>query len=341
MSDTPTSLNTVLPAPVEGYTNLITSEYSGQPNFTASVAAAIQPFADLQAILKALIQCYDLDTAVGVQEDAVGLWVGRSRYLEETLNVYFSLDTAGLGLDQGIWYQIGDPLSGLTILDDDDYRILLRAVIAANNWNGTVPGAYTAWNILFAGTGVNILIDTVASLEMAIALVGQLPSAVVSALFTTGELDLKPAGVTLYHVLPTLYPAAVIPGVPIFGLDAQNQSIAGLDYGAWGYWVEEEVGVPYVVEVLQPWLWNDGGVLALFPQADWPDTSSVPGAVYSDGGVAAIVPGITPNPSAPPIIFGRIFAAQLLLIGGGNLPLPSGGLLPGQLYNNGNVICVA
>ena len=65
------------------------------------VATLCQPFVDEQSVLNSLPGKYDLDSAVGVQLDAVGEWVGISRELAVPLsNVYFSLDIAGLGLDQ-------------------------------------------------------------------------------------------------------------------------------------------------------------------------------------------------------------------------------------------------
>ena len=60
---------------------------------------------------------------------------------------------------------------------------------------------------------------------------------------------------------------------------------------------------------------------------------------WNDGLALAVVPGVTPNPSAPPIFFGSITAATLLLTGGGNLPLSIPGV-HNQLWNNGGLICV-
>lgn len=104
-------------------------------------------------------------------------------------------------------------------------------------------------------------------------------------------------------------------------------------------------GPIYVGATTQPdtGLGDDGGVLAVV-DVTWPTTpGGAPGSVWNNGGVVSVIPGITPDPSAPPIYFGGISSLQLLLIGGGNLPLsppipPSGTL---QLYNNGGVVCIA
>ena len=88
---------------------------------------------------------------------------------------------------------------------------------------------------------------------------------------------------------------------------------------------------------------NNGGVLQITDATGWPVSSSLlaAGAVWDDGGVAAVIPGSTPNPFAAPVFFGLITAAGLLTLGGGNLPLTNSGLGIGQLWNNGGVISIA
>lgn len=95
--------------------------------------------------------------------------------------------------------------------------------------------------------------------------------------------------------------------------------------------------------IVANYLSNDGGVLQVNSAAGWPISPvSLPaGSIWDDGGVAAVVPGVTPNPSAPAVYFTAIAAAQLLALGGGNLPLSNPGSGSGQLWNNGGVICIA
>jgi len=210
------------------YTSLITSEHQSAPNFMAMVSLLAQWAVDRQNMLASIPGLYDIDDAVGSQLDAVGLWVGASRNLSVPLtNVYFSLDIAGLGLDQGVIQGPFDPTTGLVSLPDAQYRILLYATIAANNWDGTIPGAYTAWNTIFEPLGYSILIQDYQNRTMGIALIGPTPDAVTLALFKGGYLNLIPAGVGV-----AFYFQQSVPGVPVFGLDAENSSVAGLDVGA-------------------------------------------------------------------------------------------------------------
>jgi hypothetical protein len=95
--------------------------------------------------------------------------------------------------------------------------------------------------------------------------------------------------------------------------------------------------------VIGIYLVNNGGVLQVLAGAGYPSspTSLADGAIWNDGGVVAVVPGVTPNPATPPVYFSNITAAALLTLGGGNLPLSNPGIGTGQLWNNGGVVCIS
>ena len=120
------------------YTDRITNYHATKPKFFAHIDLSTRPLIDVSAAMKGLISAFDIDTAVGVQLDMLGLWIGRSRIVSQPISgVYFSLDTDGLGFDQGVWQGPYDPDSGYTALSDETYRVILKAKIAINNWDGT------------------------------------------------------------------------------------------------------------------------------------------------------------------------------------------------------------
>lgn len=88
-------------------------------------------------------------------------------------------------------------------------------------------------------------------------------------------------------------------------------------------------------------LLNDNGVLVLEFGIGYPtdDTGLPPGAVWNNGFTVAVVEGVVPDPSAPPVFFGSIKADQLLVLGGGNLPLTAPAA-QNQLWNNGGEIAI-
>ena len=198
---------------------------------TATLTAVIAPLVNSGLTMETFPSLYDVSVAVGEQEDTTGLWVGVTRDVDVPLaGVYFTLDSASLGLDQGSLQGPNDPSSGVVALPDANYRTLLQARIAANNWDGTIPGAYAVWNIAFAGTGTGILIQDHGDMTMTLALTGPTPDALTLALFEGGYLNVKPAGVGIRNYITPYAPD--VP--PYFGLDAETAAVSGLDVGGFG-----------------------------------------------------------------------------------------------------------
>ena len=215
---------------LEDYLNRITSEHRNQPKFIAYLTALLQPFIDAQALLRSLLTAFDLDTAIGVQLDATGQWIGRSRFLETPLaGVYFSFDTPSVGFDQGQWFGPFDPIDGLSSLDDGTYRQLLRAKVLLNNWDGTIPAAAAAIEAV-VGNNPNTIVMVLDNqdMSMTVGIAGQIPSAVIIALLTGGYVPIQPEGVLVNYEITS------VDGTALFGFDVENTSIAGFNVGAWG-----------------------------------------------------------------------------------------------------------
>lgn len=216
-------------ADLTDYTGLVTSAHNQKPRFMATLAALAQPMVDLTALLESMPGKFDLDTAVGEQLDAVGRWVGISRNVPVTLNdVYFSLDIEGLGFDQGSWKGRFDPDTGLTRLDDETYRLVIRAKIGANHWDGTLESTRDILNTIFRG-GTYVFVQDNQDMTMTVGIAGIIPSAVFLALLSNGFIPLKPEGVRIRFTIVTSHN-----GSPLFGMDVNNDLIAGFDTGAWG-----------------------------------------------------------------------------------------------------------
>jgi len=215
-------------ASTDPYVNLITSEHRDKPNFVAVVRALAQPFADIAEVQDGMPDDYDLDLAVGVQLDSVGLWVGAGRQvLMEITGVYFAFDIVDVGWDEGVWKGPFDPTVGLVTLDDDTYRVLIRAKIGINHWDGTMPALQAILAQVFEGTGtLGFAVDN-QDMSMTVALSGATPSPAIVALFKAGRLSPKPGGVRVNYVLPS------VPGTAVFGFDTNNGYIGGWDTGSW------------------------------------------------------------------------------------------------------------
>ncbi|NWC62909.1 DUF2612 domain-containing protein [Cedecea sp. P7760] len=219
------------------YTELITNYHATKPLFLTHVDLSTRPLIDVSNTLGGLITAFDIDHAVGAQLDTLGLWIGRSRIVSQPISgVYFSWDTDGLGYDQGVWQGPYDPDSGYTTLSDDTYRIILKAKIAINNWNGqndTLPAILDAAT---AGSGLKMQIVDNQDMTISVWVFPETDIANVSreliAAIKQGYLTVKAAGVWAGDIQT---PSVKTPseGNKFFGFDLNNEYIAGFDDGAW------------------------------------------------------------------------------------------------------------
>lgn len=211
------------------YINLITSEHAGKVRFEATVSAGVDPLAVVQQALAGFPADFDIDTATGVQLDVVGIWIGRSRRIETPLTgVYFEWDgTASVGWESGVWQGLYDPTSGLVDLPDDAYRTLLKAKIAANNWNGSIPQAYEIWAAAFDAASILVIQDN-QDMSMVIGIAGTPLSIVEQQLLINGYIPLKPEGVRVSY-----YAIAPAEG-ELFAWDIDsNGTFGGWESGQW------------------------------------------------------------------------------------------------------------
>lgn len=216
-------------ATITDYTNLVTSEHSDKPKYMAMIGVTLQHTVDLVNLLDSIPSLYDIDGAVGQQLDVCGEFVGVSRHLTGPLTgVYFAFDEPALGFDLGVWKGPFDPSTGLTSLPDDFYRVLIKARILNNQWNGSKEDAYVLAQAIFSVLGYTILIEDYADLTMGLGIVGAAPPiALVQQLLVSGKFDIKPAGVRVVE-----YFWQSVAG-PIFAFDNNNAQLAGFDVGGW------------------------------------------------------------------------------------------------------------
>jgi len=216
-------------ASTDDYTSLVTSEHNKRPNFMAMIQQDVQAYVDNINLLRNFSNLFDIDQAVGQQLDMIGVWVGISRNIAVPLTgVYFAFNTALVGFNQGALLGIGNATSGLTVLGDLDYLLLLKAKIAANHWDGTIPGAYKIWGIVFANQPFTLMIQDGQDMTMAIIVVGTINTAVTLSLIINGYITLRPAG-----VLITGYYQNTVANFPVFGFGPESATLAGFNDGAW------------------------------------------------------------------------------------------------------------
>ena len=184
-------------AATDYFTGLVTTEHLDKPRYIQTVSLSTQGFADQIALCKQAYDLYDLDNAVGAQLDAVGLWIGFSRFVALNVDIYFSWDISGVGWDQGIWWQIGDPEQVVTQLSDVQYRKLLRLKIACNHFDGTLPTAIKIIGMAVSDDNCTVT-ATEGHMSVVFTITGPI-SSVIRAVIEGGYLPLKPAGIAITY----------------------------------------------------------------------------------------------------------------------------------------------
>jgi hypothetical protein len=184
--------------PPSYYQSRLTSEYSPgpSPQFNQWLSAVISIATDATSCLSSIATAFDLDYAIGVQLDVLGQIVGIGR----TVNF--------------------QPSNGVSpVLDDTTYRLLIRATIAQNQWDGRIGSLYPAWEQLFPGGSISI-VDT-QNMAATILVTGAFTS-IIQDLIVNGLIVPRPQAVSYTFVFGTL---------PFFGCDSNNAFVAGVDAG--------------------------------------------------------------------------------------------------------------
>lgn len=211
----------------QDYLDLVTSEYRNQPKFIAMISFFGDFSAWIQALLASFVPIFDLDTPpVGNQLDIIGQWVGISRNVSIPIEgVFFSWDdTMFDGWDFGSWSPSGAPTS-ITELPDSAYLNLIKAKIAANQWDGTTEGAYKVYALLFPE--FTVLIQDLCNMSYNLAIVGGRVDSLTLALLTGGYFQLRPEGIQIQKYLVS------VDTNPGFAWDVENQYLSGWDEGSW------------------------------------------------------------------------------------------------------------
>jgi len=178
------------------YTEWPTSQYQGATNFKQWLTVTLNVLDDLIQSLASFPSGFDLDSATGPRLDTLGAIIGQSR------TVTFQ------------------PSNGVSpVLDDATYRLLLKARIAQNQWDGRMDSLQSIWQTLFPGG--RLTIQDSQNMTATVIVSGVLTS-IVEDLIVQGLIVPRPAGVLFNFSFGQL---------PLLGTDQQNSYIAGLDLG--------------------------------------------------------------------------------------------------------------
>jgi hypothetical protein len=182
------------------YASLITSQHNQKPNFMALVNAITAGIGDVTRSIQSMQTAFDLDTAVGKQQDIVGQWVGQNRVVADViLPTFFGFgdDASALTFGElgdtsigGVFYELGETFQVTTTLSDTDYRTILRARIVRNQSNGSLAALENALFYIF-GVPANLTLQIT---------VGAPITPVQRALLTSLDILPRPSGVGITSI---------------------------------------------------------------------------------------------------------------------------------------------
>lgn len=182
----------------EKYLNVITSQHRTKEKYINFVSNLLKPLFDVAECLLNYDYDFDLDYAVGNQLDIIGKIVGVDRYVDFVLS------------------------DGTNKLNDDDYRVLVKAKIAQNHWDGTRENIFNIWDNLFPNVRLN-LIDNLNMTCLVFVSAESMTQNQIGMLYA-GLLVPRPAGVQYNYYFGE---------GAIFAFDMDTEMFKGWDLGNW------------------------------------------------------------------------------------------------------------
>ena len=176
---------------IERYLNLITSEHRTRPNFIAYLSALLRVAGDVEDLLATMFTYFDLDTATGQQ---------------------LTILAERAGISRGEY-------------NDEQLRMLIKAGILRNNWNGSTSQAYETWRMVFPGIIMQIVKNE--DMEKTVLIIGT-PTQEQKDMILAGVIIPVAAGVKLNIRF-------LDPSWPLFSFDSDG-SVSWKSRWDSGYW---------------------------------------------------------------------------------------------------------
>lgn len=144
----------------------VTEQFKEAPVFDKYLQLLISDTEELQVMYRDLLEKRSLETATGAQLDIIGRIVGQERELID-VNIleffgFIGVVNAGPMGDYynpelgAIFFSLGDKTVGNILLNDDLYRILIKAKIAKNVTNATPEDIMRLTNFIFNTSGSTV-----------------------------------------------------------------------------------------------------------------------------------------------------------------------------------------
>lgn len=181
----------------------IATQYRESSNLLGYIAALLSEANGLEQVFCELAEERTIDNSTGFTLDVIGEIVGQPRVLVDSVVIGYFGFVGALGArsfgdenDPGVGGRFrseGEPTTGDRTLNDEEYRLFIRARIARNHSDGTIPSLIELVKFI---TGAPEVVITEGASSIRIG-VGKKLTDSEKLFLTTGNLLPKPAGVRI------------------------------------------------------------------------------------------------------------------------------------------------
>lgn len=218
-------LNAYEPMPNE-YLALITSQYQNSPKFLAWVNGFLEMMQDIQELAANLTNYFSFNSIVENTELFLHdqyLTIKDGEYDFNYFNfeacVGNQLDIVGELLGQARKVDFNPSDGSSPVLEDDDYRTLLKNKVLWNRWDGKAETMPDYWKQVFPGG--KIIVQDNQNMTIDILLYGAFTPIIID-LITNDYIVPRPQGVLINYQYGTM---------PYFGFDRDDAYVSGFDVG--------------------------------------------------------------------------------------------------------------
>lgn len=207
----------------------VATQYTESQKFLAYIRALLASSAELEAILQKTAEQVDIDLAEGVNLDVIGEIVGISRIIPASVQLaFFGFQDNAAALNfgeegsQGIgarFYDEGEPYLATSVLNDPEFRLLIRAKIVKNHAMGTNEDVIAGLAYLFGGgMAIQVAVEDIGGMAIQVA-VGRPLTYLEKVLITNLDVLPRPAGVRISQ-------RVTYSTTSYFGFDGQNSAMS-------------------------------------------------------------------------------------------------------------------
>lgn len=213
----------------------IATQYTESTKFLAYIRGLLAASAELEAVLQKVAEQVDIDIAEGVNLDVIGEIVGISRIIPASVQLaFFGFQDNAAALNfgeegaQGVggrFYDEGEPYLATSVLNDPEYRLLIRAKIVKNHAVGTNEDVIAGLSYLFGGSNmaIQVAVEDIGNMAIQVA-VGRPLTYLEKALISELDILPRPAGVRISQ-------RVTFDTNSYFGFDGQNNALSFSEEG--------------------------------------------------------------------------------------------------------------